>query len=317
VGESTSTGMHPVTDLPSRTIVGNQQRPHLLITAGVHGDEYEPMVAVRRLVGEFARRPLAGRVTLVPVVNEPAFRRGQRTAEDGLDLARTFPGRDEGTVTQRTAAALSRLIRDADSYVDLHTGGVLFDISPLAGYVLHADPSVLDRQRQMARAFDLPIRWGTSPALEGRSLSVARDSNVPAIYTEYGGGGGCRPEATAAYIEGCLNVAGLLGMIDRSLSPSRQRYVVEDHRPQSGQLQIQHPAPCDGFFERDVLLGQVVRHGEPLGRVVDVWGDSPVEVPAAHEGVVLFLRVQPSVKTGDPLGGLLPITTPGEVLIRC
>jgi predicted deacylase len=274
------------------------------------------MVSVRQLVGEFASRLLVGRVTLVPIVNEPAFRRGRRSAEDELDLARTCPGRDDGSVTERIAAALSRLIRDADFYIDLHTGGVLFDISPLAGYVLHGDPTVLQGQRRMACAFDLPICWGTSPELEGRSLSVARDCGVPAIYAEYGGGGGCRPEAAAAYVEGCLNVAGLLGLIDRAATKPRQRYIVEDHRPQSGHLQIQHPAPSDGFFESRVSLGQVVRRGESLGRVVDTWGDSPVEVPASHEGVVLFLRVQPPVKAGDPLGGLLPITAPGEVVLR-
>jgi len=304
-----------VTEVSSRTIAGDHDGPHLLVTAGVHGDEYEPMVAVRRLLGEFASLPLAGRVTLVPVVNEAAFRRGRRTAEDELDLARTCPGSDDGSVTQRTAAALSRLIRDADFYIDLHTGGVLFDISPLAGYVLHGDPAVLERQRRMASAFNLPIRWGTSPRLEGRSLSVARDANVPAIYAEFGGGGGCRSEAVAAYVEGCLNVAGLIGLIDRPPMTSRERYVVEDHRPQSGYLQIQHPAPCDGFFESCVSLGASVQYGQPLGRVVDAWGDLPVDVPAAHEGIVLFLRVQPPVQTGDPLAGLLPITAPGEVVL--
>ena len=67
--------------------------PHLLITGGVHGDEFEPMAAIRRLIGPLRAGRIRGRVTLVPVVNEPAFRRGQRTAEDGLDLARTLPGR--------------------------------------------------------------------------------------------------------------------------------------------------------------------------------------------------------------------------------
>ncbi len=303
-------------ELSSRTIDGDRDGPHLLITAGVHGDEYEPMVAVRRLFREFAACPLRGRVTLVPVVNEPAFRRGRRTAEAELDLARTCPGSNDGSVTQRTAAALSRLIRDADFYIDLHTGGALFDISPLAGYALHGNPSVLERQRRMASAFNLPIRWGTSGELEGRSLSVARDANVPAIYAEFGGGGGCRPEAVAAYVEGCLNVAGLLELIDRPVTTSRERYFVEDHRPQSGHLQIQHPAPCDGFFESCVSLGQSVRCGEPLGWVVDALGESRMELPAAHDGIVLFLRVQPPVQAGDPLAGLLPITTPGEVLLR-
>jgi predicted deacylase len=302
----------PIT-LRSRSLAGDQDRPHLLITAGVHGDEYEPMEAVRRLFDRFSAEPLRGRVTLVPMVNEPAFRLRQRAAEDGLDLARTCPGRDDGSITERIAAALSRLIRSADYYIDLHTGGALFDISPLAGYVLHADPAVLDRQRQMAEAFNLPICWGTSGRLPGRSLSVARDAGVPAIYAEYGGGGGMNAHAIAGYVAGCLGVARWLNIIDGPADESRIEYTVEVNREQSGHLQIQHPAPIDGVFQPKVSLGQVVRHGQPLGIVTDAWGENAQEIPAAEDGIVLFLRVPPPVAAGDSLGGILPITKPGKV----
>src|SRR5262245_21713336 len=116
--------------------------PHLLVTGGVHGDEFEPMAAIRQLIGELSNRELRGRVTLVPVVNEPAFRLGQRTAEDGLDLARTCPGNADGSVTERVAHALTGLIRSADYYVDLHTGGTRLRVLPLVGYMLHPDRAV-------------------------------------------------------------------------------------------------------------------------------------------------------------------------------
>ena len=91
---------------------GRAPGPHVLVTGGVHGDEFEPMAAVRRLIERFRESPPArGSVTLVPVVNEPAFRRGARVAEDGLDLARTCPGKPDGTVTERIAHELSELIR--------------------------------------------------------------------------------------------------------------------------------------------------------------------------------------------------------------
>src|ERR1700730_13762254 len=99
-------------------ITGHQPGPHLLITGGVHGDEFEPMAAIRRLSGQLRPEELRGRVTLVPVVNEPAFRLGRRTAEDGLDLARTCPGRQDGSVTEQIAFALSELIGTADYYID-------------------------------------------------------------------------------------------------------------------------------------------------------------------------------------------------------
>ncbi|HUY92795.1 MAG TPA: succinylglutamate desuccinylase/aspartoacylase family protein [Pirellulales bacterium] len=306
---------HEPTTFAIRSLAGEQDGPHLLVTAGVHGDECEPMEAVRRLYHRLAPEPLRGRITLAPIVNEPAFRLRQRTAEDGLDLARTCPGRDDGSTTERIAAALSRLIRSADYYIDLHTGGALFDISPLAGYVLHADAAVLDRQRQMAEAFNLPIVWGTSGRLEGRSLSVARDAGVPAIYAEYGGGGGWNDGAIAAYAAGCLNVARWLNIVDHPNDASHVQYFVEDNRDQSGHLQIQHPAPAEGVFEPKVSLGQVVRYGQPLGVVTDIWGERVLEVPAAEDGLVLFLRVPPPVAAGDSLGGILPISQPGRAAL--
>ncbi|HND56377.1 MAG TPA: succinylglutamate desuccinylase/aspartoacylase family protein, partial [Pirellulaceae bacterium] len=70
-------------ELQQHQIVGEAPGPHFLITGGVHGDEFEPMVAARRLIDRIKPSKLRGRVTIVPVVNEPAFRRGQRAAEDG------------------------------------------------------------------------------------------------------------------------------------------------------------------------------------------------------------------------------------------
>ena len=293
-------------NLAQKTI-GGDQGPHLLITAGVHGDEFEPMAAVRRLIKTLDARRLRGRVTLVPVVNEPAFRRGARTAEDGLDLARTCPGRPDGSITERIADALSRLIRSADCYIDLHTGGTQFQIVPLAGYLLHREPGVLDAQRQMAKAFNLPLVWGTTPTLEGRSLSVARDANVPAIYVEHGGGGGCDPAKVEDLVAGCMSVMSHLGILNSPAATLRVRHVVEDDREQSGYLQINHPAPSTGFFAPVVTLGQMIEGGQPLGEVLDPLGDAPVSVAAAHSGIVAVLRSFPSVNKGDSLATVIEV----------
>lgn len=173
--------------LKSQTITGHVDGPKLLITGGVHGDEFEPMAAIRRLTKLINFCSLRGEVTLVPVVNEAAFERKHRWAEDGLDLARVCPGRVDGSVTERTAYALSEMIRATEYYIDLHTGGTTLSVFPLAGYVLHKSPDILNLQRDMAMAFNLPLIWGTSGNLDGRSLSVARDANVAAIYAEYEG----------------------------------------------------------------------------------------------------------------------------------
>lgn len=297
--------------IPTRVVQGAAPGPRLLITGGVHGDEFEPMAASRRLIDLIDPATLRGRVTIAPVVNLPAFRRARRCAEDDLDLARACPGDPNGSITQRIAHALTALIRDADAYIDLHTGGTTLSILPMAGYMLHADESVRRTQRRMAQAFNLPIVWGTSAELEGRSLSAARDAKVPAIYAEYGGAAVCDPNGVRAYVEGCLNVMATLGMIDRPAPASRVVHVVDDPRPASGHMQRCNPAPADGCFEPAVKLGQALETGDLIGAVVGPLGERLGEVRSHESGIVLVLRTLPSVRQGDSVAVILPLATQG------
>ena len=263
------------------------------------------MAAIRRLARELNLASIRGRVTLIPVANEAAFKRGARCGPDDLDLARTCPGSPAGSETERIAHELSALIRSADYYVDLHTGGTTLSVYPMTGYMLHPNPEILATQRRMARAFNLPIAWGTTPNLEGRTLSVARHAGIPAIYAEYHGSGACDPTGVDAYVEGCLNVMAELDMLSRNPSPTRVAYVVEDDRTDSGHMQIQYRSPCDGFFEPAVRLGDPVTRGQKIGTVTDVVGESAVSVESRESGIMLVLRTFPSVRVGDSLGVVL------------
>ncbi len=89
----------PAEELQRINFQGTGSGPHLLITAGVHGDEYEGIEAIRQLIRTIDSSKLLGRLTLIPVVNEPAYLRRSRTADDDKDLARTCPGSPGGTIT--------------------------------------------------------------------------------------------------------------------------------------------------------------------------------------------------------------------------
>jgi predicted deacylase len=289
--------------LQTRTLASKETGPRLLVTGGVHGDEFEPILAIRRLFLHFEEEPLrCGSVTFVPVANEGAYFRGHRCAEDGRDLARTFPGRPDGSPTEVVAHALASLIASADYYIDLHTGGTELAVLPLAGYSMVSDAAVLETQRRMARAFNLPFIWGTSAELEGRSLSVARDAGVPAIYAEYLGSATCSQAGVEAYVEGVLNVMAEIGLIEREAPASRVEQVIEDTRPGSGHMQVCHPAPRDGYFEPAFSLGERVEKGQPLGQVHDFFGEESLPVPAEESGRLIVLRTFPRVRKGDSVG---------------
>jgi predicted deacylase len=297
------------------TIPSGQPGPRLLITAGVHGDEYEPMLAAAELLRLLPGLLKKGTVTVAPVVNTGAYRLGARCGEDGLDLARICPGNAAGTISEQVAAAVSSLIVNADYFIDMHTGGLAFELYPLCGYMLHPEPALLDSQRRMAQAFGLPVVWGTDHLPNGRTLSVARDAGVPAVYLEYGGGSGIRPEVIDAYLNGCTNVIHALGMTAQAWEATEISYWVEDHTVNSGHLQTKLPAPAPGVFVPVVQLGDITARGDLLGHVVDPLGERTA-VAADMDGMVFMLRSAMRVQQGDALGGILPITEHGKVVIH-
>ncbi len=284
--------------------------PSVLITAGVHGDEHEPILAANNLIRILSPLLKKGKVTIVPIVNSTAVANGTRCGSDGLDLARVCPGNSQGSVTEMDEAKISALISQSDYLIDLHTGGKLFDIYPLAGYMLHPNNNVLEQQRGMARAFGLPIIWGTDHEPNGRTLSVARDHNIPAIYVEYGGGISARNEIIVSYTNGCLSVLAQLGMVEANQSTGfAPEHVVEDPTPQQGHLQAKMPAPAKGIFVPAVKLGQMILKGAHWGDIVDLETGSQTNAFADLSGMVLFLRVDAQVNTGESLGGILPVNT--------
>ena len=310
------TGIEPVNATPAthlRPVIlrGAAPGPHLLIVAGVHGDEFEPMLAVRQLQSQIDPSELCGTLTLVPLANRSAFENGTRTGIDGLDMARVCPGDPAGSPTMQAAAELAKLIRSADSLIDLHTGGHKLTLMPLAGYMLHANAEVLDTQRRMAKAFNLPLVWGTSPSLQGRTLSVARDAGVPAIYVEHGGGSYCEARVRDL-IDGCLNVMAELRLLRSAAPVSNVRYVVEDDRVGSGHLQVNCPAPIDGLFRTTHQPGDLVKSGELLGTIIDFIEDRLVNVTATQSGILAVLRTWAAVKAGDSLATIIPLPAATE-----
>lgn len=289
-------------------IDSGHQGPRVLILGGVHGDEYEPMLACIELIRHLSTILIRGNVTIVPIANPSAYLAGSRMGQDKLDLARICPGNALGSDSERAANQVSVLIQKADYLIDLHTGGWLLDIYPFAGYMLHSSIKICEQQREMAKAFNLPLIWGTDSLLNGRTLSIARDAEVPAIYVEYGGGGAIRHKIVDTYKEGCCNVLFYLRMTKkRGTIKSNLKYTIEDPTPNAGYLQQKMPAPKAGVFFPEISVGEMISKGQRWGTITTM-PDGSIEIIQANDnGIALFLRTPGFVQQGDSLGGLLNI----------
>lgn len=95
----------------------------ILITAGVHGDEFGSTLVARELKGWVEGKGIEN-VDVLPNVNLRALESWQRENPiDGKDLNREFPGDKSGTATEKTANQLFEKAKQYDYVVDLHTYG--------------------------------------------------------------------------------------------------------------------------------------------------------------------------------------------------
>ena len=103
------------------TVIRNGEGPTALLTGANHGDEYEGPLALFDLAARIKAPDVTGRIILVPAMNYPAFGAGTRTSPiDRGNLNRSFPGRPDGTVTQKIADYFQRVLLPCDPSTGLH-----------------------------------------------------------------------------------------------------------------------------------------------------------------------------------------------------
>ena len=285
--------------LPLLTLTGPIIGPTLVVTAGVHGDEYEGIETIARLYQQLDPTALRGTLVMLPVCNLPAYESAQRSSPiDGLNLARTFPGDANGTITQRIAAWIrAHLLAHADFYIDLHSGGVAYDIPTLIGYI-HDAGELGQRSRAAAQAFGAGVLWGHPlPMPPGRTISAATDLGVPSLYSEAPGGGYARPADVTIFAQGVINVMCHLGILAGDPAPQPCTHDLFG----DGNLDVVTAAPVAGYFRAKVALLDEVVMGQRLGAIYDFAGEVLAEVVSERDGVVIMLRRLHRVHVGEGL----------------
>lgn len=281
-------------DLPVLVARGAAAGATLVVTACVHGDEYE---GTRAILEEFeALNPVAmkGDLIAVTAANPLAFWAGTRTSPlDGGNLARVFPGKEDGTPTEQLAWHLGRaVIARADLYLDLHSAGVRWAMPALVGFD-SSDP----RGRAAALAFGCEVIWGHPAIAPGRTVSFATERRIPFLYTESRGSGRIGSEELAIYRRGIRNLLRHTGIAEGELERAPLRVELQG----DGNIENGVTSPVAGFLVPEVALLDRVRKGDRLGRLYNPWGELLFDCLAPRDGVLVLIREFPVVEAGEPL----------------
>ena len=289
------------TTIPFTVINGRERGPILALVSGTHGMEYVPIIASQRLRTEIDPASLRGAVILVHVANMPSFlgRTIYYSPADGKNLNRVFPGKADGTLSERIAEAITReVIVRATHVVDLHCGDGNESLRPYTYWITTGDPAIADAGRQMALAFGLDhiVKDSERPLEAAASIYLSNTAitrGKPALTTETGGMGRVDEESIALVQRGVSGLMRQLGM--RADGP----------RPVTSPVWIERNqvlrAGSTGIFYAEVERGHTVAKGARLGRITDFHGRTLEEVLAPFDGEMLYVVATPPVSKGEPL----------------
>ena len=113
------------TFLPILIVKGKQKGKTFTILAGVHGAEYAPIIASQELIKELKPNELIGTVIILPITNIGSFytKTPYINPLDNKNINRIFPGKKEGTVSERIVNFISsEVIPKSDIFLDVHGG---------------------------------------------------------------------------------------------------------------------------------------------------------------------------------------------------
>lgn len=280
------------------TVVKNGEGPTALLTGANHGDEYEGPVALFELARSLRPEEVTGRVIIVPAMNHPAFLAGTRTSPiDRGNMNRSFPGRPDGTVTEKIADYFQRvLLPMTDVVLDFHSGGRTLDFLPFCA------AHILPDKRQETRAFDLVRAFGAPWSVKmleidavGMYDTAAEEMGKVFVTTELGGGGTASARTTRIAMEGCRNLLAAAGILQGEIEARPTQWL------------DMPDGDCFTFAEDGGLIRFLVDLGEPVARsqpVAQIYatgrtGVDPIVLRARRDGLLVARHFPGLVKPGD------------------
>ena len=289
------------TEIPFSIVHGTRPGPVLALVAGTHGMEYAPIVALQRLRRAIDPATLAGTIVMVHVANMPSFlsRTIYYSPVDGKNLNRMFPGKADGTLSERIADTITReVITRATHVIDLHCGDGNESLRPYVYWITTGAKDVAEAGRRLALAsgFDhIVIDRGrpTDPAQSVYLSNTAILRGKPALTIESGALAMTDEESIARIERAVSGWLRELGMRPDGPPPVSAPVWIERSEVLA--------STATGMFYPAVERGHSVAAGTLLGRVTDFHGSVLQEVKAPFAGVVLYVLGTPPISKGEPV----------------
>ncbi len=246
-------------------------------------------------------------MVIVHVANLPSFlkRTIYYSPIDGKNLNRMYPGKLDGTISDRIAYVITKEVIDRTDYlVDLHCGDGNESLRPYSYWDPIGNAKVDEVAKKMAEVFGLnniviDRNRPSDPKNSKYCSNTAMTRGKPALTIESGGMGVASDEGEIAAIElGVQNLMRYLKMTEGAVAapapitwydPAEVLYYPADSPNKAG------------LFFPKVKKAQTVEKGALLGVVTDFYGKQVYELRSPFAGEVLYVISTPPISAGEPL----------------
>jgi N-alpha-acetyl-L-2,4-diaminobutyrate deacetylase len=277
-----------------------EKGPRVLVTGAVHGDEVTSAAAIWYVAEGILDWVTEGAVTLIPCVNQLAVRASQRLVPlENVDLNRRFPGRPDGTLADRIAAALVTLLEGHDALIDVHTAGWAVPFVLLDHFVdrkLEARVTAWAETSGLPVVGEMPARISDLAGLDRSWSAWAVKLGKPAVTMELPG------FHTLDLLGAHRGANGVLNMLTAAPTLRQRSSAKSKSRPRLVRRSIH--AEHGGLFEAERKPGDVLRKGERIGWLRSLVGEKLGAVTAPAAGLLIEVQPISAVHVGRRLATL-------------
>jgi predicted deacylase len=293
------------TEIPITVMKGAKPGPTLAVIAGTGGTAYGPVAATYAISKGLDLKQVSGTLILVHVANVPAYleRAIYVNPIDRKDLDHAFPGKADGTSSERIAHAITtQVIAPADSVVLLQSGANNTMLMPHVFQAVSGDAKLDAKMAEMALAFGISVIVKDKNAKRsGGADGAALAAGKPVLKVMCGSYGISDNRTVDAMSKGVASLLNLFAMTEGKPMNVRSPVFID----QTASMD----SPATGALSIYVQRGQSVHKGESVYAVGNLQNKNLVELRAPIDGIILYVISTPPVIKGE---SVVMIGTPRE-----
>ncbi len=294
-------GVDAATDIPVIVINGAKPGPKLALTSGAHGTEYASIIAMEKLAQSVDAAGLSGTLIILPLINVASFLQKvpHLNPVDGKNMNRLYPGKPDGTQTERASWAITKqVLEKCDYLIDFHGGDLDENLRKYSYWADTGNEKLDATSRGMVLAFGLDhiiIQRNRTPVTGTTNVSrYAQTIGKPCITVEAGHAGTTNAADIDALVGGTMNVMRHLEMLPGRVTPVEHPLWIGRYSTITSEQ--------DGIFYPLVVPEAYVKQGMTIGYMTNYFGDKIKDVTSPMTGVVIYIGAVPSMKKGDNIG---------------